>query len=339
MAAIRANHEDGKPFLAYLAFTAPHDPVQVPEPWRSKYRGRYEQGYEILRAERIAATRELGLIPDDAPAAPRYPQIPPWSSLDEEQRALQARGMEVYAGMVENLDHHLGRVLAFLEEIGELEDTVILLFSDNGPNPWVSEDYPGNREGDFMDRFDNSLESIGSRESGYAYGMGFAAASAGPLDRFKMTVAQGGIRSPMVIAGPGVDGVRRVSSFCYVTDIMPTLLELCGLEHPATFGGRDVAAPIGRSLVPLLAGTSQAVYSPEDVVGGEAVGGMWVRQGDYKAVSVGHPYGSGEWHLFDLESDPGETRDLASEQPEVLARLREAWAAYAEEVGVVSGEG
>ena len=338
IASIREQHGDGEPFFAYLAFTSPHDPMHVPEPWRSQYRGRYDDGYEVLKESRSAAARELGLVPPGAPAVARNPMIEPWASLSDEQRAIEARGMEVYAGMVTNLDHHLGRVVAFLDEIDELDNTIVLFFSDNGPNPWVTEDYPGNRGSPWMEQFDNSLESIGSRNSAYAYGMGFASASSGPLDRFKMTVSEGGIRSPMLIAGPGVAGARQVDSFSYVTDIMPTILQLCGMEHPDTFRGRQIAPPLGRSLVSVLAGTSEGVYTADDLIGGEMGGGKWMRQGDYKAVSVAPPYGTGEWHLYDLATDPGETHNLAAEEPEVLARLQNAWSSYADEVGVVPAE-
>ena len=338
IASIREQHGDGEPFFAYLAFTSPHDPMHVPEPWRSQYRGRYDDGYEVLKESRSAAARDLGLVPPGAPAVARNPMIEPWASLSDEQRAIEARGMEVYAGMVTNLDHHLGRVVAFLDEIDELDNTIVLFFSDNGPNPWVTEDYPGNRGSPWMEQFDNSLESIGSRNSAYAYGMGFASASSGPLDRFKMTVSEGGIRSPMLIAGPGVAGARQVDSFSYVTDIMPTILQLCGMEHPDTFRGRQIAPPLGRSLVSVLAGTSEGVYTADDLIGGEMAGGKWMRQGDYKAVSVAPPYGTGEWHLYDLATDPGETHNLAAEEPEVLARLQNAWSSYADEVGVVPAE-
>ena len=229
-------------------------------------------------------------------------------------------------------------MVAFLDEIDELDNTIVLFLSDNGPNPWVTEDYPGNRGNPWMEQFDNSLESIGSRNSAYAYGMGFASASSGPLDRFKMTVSEGGIRSSMLIAGPGVAGARQVDSFSYVTDIMPTILQLCGMEHPDTFRGRQIAPPLGRSLVSVLAGTSEGVYTADDLIGGEMGGGKWMRQGDYKAVSVAPPYGTGEWHLYDLATDPGETHNLAAEEPEVLARLQDAWSSYADEVGVVPAE-
>jgi arylsulfatase len=336
--AIRANRGDGKPFFAYLAFTSPHDPLHVPEPWLSKYRGAYDEGYEALKEKRTARARELGLVPKDAPTPPRHPMLPAWNSLRKETQALGSRGMEVYAGMVDNMDYHFGRVVDFLKDIGEYENTVILFLSDNGPNPWSSDDYPGNRGSEWFAQFDNDIDNIGHPMSHYAYGMGWGSASAGPLDRFKMTVAEGGIRSPLIISGPGIKGGRRSEAFSYVTDLMPTLLEMAGVEHPKRFEGREVERMHGRSLVGLLAGKRDEVYDDDDFVGGEMQNGKWMRQGDFKAVSVAPPYGSGTWALYDLARDPGETNDLAKEKAEILKKLQAAWQHYSDDVGVVLTE-
>jgi len=336
--AIRENRGDGKPFLAYLAFQAPHDPVQVPEPWLSKYRGRYDDGYQALKAQRAAAAKRLGLVPENADTPSPYPMQQEWSSLGSDQKALEARGMEVYAGMVDNLDYHFGRVVSFLRDIGEYDNTVVIFMSDNGANPWYSDDYPGNRGSAWLAAFDNDIDNIGKPNSNYAYGIGWSLAGAGPLDRFKMTVSEGGIRSPLLIAGPGVKGGRTVKAFSYVTDIMPTILEFAGVEHPSEFEGRTVEPMHGRSLSGVLSGVSTKVYEADDLIGGEMGNGKWMRQGDFKAVYVPKPYGTGAWHLYNVVVDPGETRDLSAEMPERLKDLQSAWDLYAEEVGVVPME-
>ena len=333
--SIRANQGDGKPFLAYLAFTTPHDPMHVPEPWLSMYRGKYDDGYEVLKAQRAVAAMKKGLIPDSAPMPERYEKVKAWDSLTKEEQAIGSRGMEVYAGMVNNMDYHYGRVVDFLKDIGEYDNTIVIFLSDNGPNPWYSEDYPGNRGSKWFAQFDNSIDNIGHPMSHYAYGMGWGSASAGPLDLFKMTVAEGGIRSPLLIAGPGVKGDRQVDVFGYVWDIMPTVLELAGIPHPEKYQGRKLERMRGKSLTGLLSGSAKAVYSEDDLVGGEMQNGKWMRQGDFKAVSVAPPYGTGIWHLYNLADDPGETRDIAKTQPETLKKLQTAWDRYAENVGVV----
>ena len=338
--SIRKNQKDDKPFLAYLAFTTPHDPLQVPEPWLSKYRGSYDGGYEVLKAKRAEAAKQRGLISGSSPMPERYhPEfyewVTAWDSLTKEQQALESRGMEVYAGMVNNMDYHFGRVVNFLKDIGEYDNTIVIFLSDNGPNPWSSEDYPGNRGSKWYAQFDNSIDNIGHPMSHYAYGMGWASASAGPLDLFKMTVAEGGIRSPLLIAGPGVKGGQQLDAFAYVWDIMPTILDLAGIAHPEKYQGRQVERMRGKSLKGVLTGSTQTVYGADEFVGGEMQNGKWMRQGDFKAVSVSPPYGTGSWHLYNLADDPGETRDLAKEQPEILKKLQTAWERYAKDVGVV----
>jgi arylsulfatase len=336
--AIRENRGDGKPFLAYFAPTAAHDPIHVPEPWLSKYRGKYNEGYESLKSRRIAGAKRAGLVPADAPPPGRHPDTKPWDSLSPDEKALESRTMEAYAGMVENMDYHIGRVLDFLRDIGEYERTIIIFTSDNGPNPWYSEEYPGNAGSEWMKQFDNSLDNIGRRGSFVGYGIGWASASAGPLDYFKLTVGEGGIRTPLIVAGPNVKGSRQVGSFAYVTDVMPTILGFAQLDHPAEFQGRKVEPMRGRSLAGVLSGSEQETYAGDDLVGGEMMNGKWMRKGDYKAVLVAKPFGPGEWRLYDTARDPGETADLSPKRPAILEELKAAWAAYAKDVGVVLSE-
>jgi arylsulfatase len=335
MDSIRENRGDGQPFLAYLAFTSPHDPMHVPEPWLSQYRGAYDDGYEVLKEQRAAKARELGLVGKNASSPARFKNLTPWDELSEEDQALGARGMEVYAGMISNMDYHFGRVMNFLKDIGENDNTIVIFLSDNGPNPWFSEDYPGNLGSEWFAQFDNSVDNLGHPMSHYAYGLGWGSASAGPLDLFKMTVAEGGIRTPLLIAGPNVNGSRQIDAFAYVWDLMPTILDYAGIEHGTTFQGRDVEPMRGRSLRGVLSGATDTVYAADEYVGGEMQNGKWMRQGRYKAVTVSPPYGPGVWHLYDVVNDPGETSDLAAENPEKLKELKDAWDRYAQDVGVI----
>jgi arylsulfatase len=153
-----------------------------------------------------------------------------------------------------------------------------------------------------------------------------------------MTVAEGGIRSPLLIAGPGVKGGRQVDAFGYVWDVMPTILELVDIPHPEKYQGRQVERMRGKSLKGMLIGSTKAVYDENDLVGGEMQNGKWMRQGDFKAVSVAPPYGTGTWHLYNLADDPGETRDLSNDEPETLKKLQKAWDRYAKDVGVILTE-
>ncbi len=142
----------------------------------------------------------------------------------------------------------------------------------------------------------------------------------------------------MIITGPGVEGTRQVDSFAYVTDIMPTILELAELEHPAEYQGREVEPVRGRSLAGVLLGSREYTYPMNALIGAEMMGGKWMRQGAYKAVLVAKPFGPGEWRLYDTAKDPGETTDLSAEHPEILEELVIAWGRYAKDVGVVSSE-
>lgn len=333
--AIRNSLGDRKPFFAYLAFTAPHDPIHVPEPWLSKYKGKYGGGYEKLKQERYAGAKRVGVVPATAELPRMNAKVKPWESLSERQRVQSIRSMEGYAGMVDNMDYHFGRVVDFLKDIGQFDNTVIIFLSDNGSNPWYSEDYPGNRGSKWFEQFDNRPENIGHPGSNYAYGIGWASASSGPLDFFKMAVGEGGIRSPTLIAGPGVKGGRQIDSFAYVWDLMPTILDLAGLEHPERFGGRQVEPMRGKSLRKVLSGASDQTYATESYIAGEMGTGKWIRKGDFKAVSVSKPYGPATWLLYDVIDDPGETRDLSNQQPALLQELKQAWDKYADDVGVV----
>ena len=338
MDAIREDRGDGKPFLGYLAFTAVHDPVHVPEPWLSKYQGNYDDGYEVLRASRWEAAKSVGLVPQSAQLADRNPMIKPWGELSAEERAVEARGMEVYAGMLDAMDYHYGRVIDFLKDIGEYENTVVIFLSDNGANPFYSENYPGADSSEFRDQFDHGLESIGRPGSNYAYGIGFATGSSGPLDKFKLTVGEGGIRVPLLISGPGIEAGQKSDAFAYVWDIMPTILEIAGVEYPSEFRGRKIEMPRGRSMLGLLDGTRETLYGKDEFIGGEMGEGRWMRQGDFKAVVIPGPFGDSAWRLFNVVEDPGEARDLSQEMPEKLEILKAAWDQYAADVGVIPGQ-
>lgn len=331
---IREQNDDN-PFFAYLAFSAPHDPLHVPEPWLSKYKGLYNDGYEKLREERVNRTKDLGLIPKEAVTPQMNQQVKPWNSLSSDEKAVESRNMEVYAGMVENLDYHMGRILDFLTDINELENTIVLFLSDNGSNPWDNTQYPGNEDGVYLSQFDNRLENIGNPTSHIAYGIGWASAGSGPLNYFKMTAGEGGIRTPLIFSGPGVARNVINKNFVYVTDIMPTLLEMAGVNYPDTYNGKEILPLMGKSFSKVLSGEQQSLYDEDKVIAGEMQNNKWIRKGNYKAVLVTEHYGSNNWELYDLSKDPGETNDLSQSEADLLKELIQAWDKYAEEVGVI----
>ena len=331
---IDAGRDDGRPFFAYLAYTAPHDPLHAPEAWLEKYRGRYDVGYDEIREQRRAHMVALDLIPESAQPFPRLPTVPAWEQLAPEVQAVEAREMEVYAAMVDNLDHHIGRILDHLRQIGEYDNTLVLFFSDNGANGLEMRNYPAQTD-EYVSSFDNSLENIGREGSFTAQGPAWAQVSMVPFRLFKATAAEGGIRAPFIAAGPGIDAGGRSTALAFVADIAPTLLELAGVEHPDVYEGREVAPLIGRSMLPLLRADTAMLHRTDTSFGWELHGQKALLTDRWKAVNLPPPFGTAQWELFDLSTDPGETRDLSDMEAERLQAMIEAYQGYADEVGVV----
>lgn len=337
---MREARDAGRPFFAYAAFTSPHWPLQVPDADLGLYRGRYDEGYEALLRRRFQSAVEAGLVPAGDPP-PLAPYAAPWDALGPEERAVQSRTMEVYAAMVENLDRHVGRLLRSLEETGQLDDTLVLFFSDNGAEGNPIGRMAGNAEW-IPERFDNRLENLGRRGS-YAYlGPGWGQAVTGPFRHFKTFASEGGVRVPALVRTPSrgfAAGGRRSGAVVSVLDVAPTVLELAGIGAPGpTWRGRPVASLEGRSMVPLLRGEAETVRGPGDVLGWELFGRRAVLKGDWKLAWTWPPYGPGEWELFDLARDPGERHDLSSREPERRAEMLAAWNAWAARNGVVLPE-
>ena len=331
---IDADREDGRPFLAYLAYTAPHDPLHAPDEWLQKYRGRYDAGYDVVREQRLSRMKAMGLLAESAKAYPRLHNVPAWDDLSETARIVEAREMEAYAGMVDNMDHHIGRILDHLRQIDEFDNTLILFFSDNGANGLEARNYP-NQTDEYMASFDNSLDNIGRPGSFAAQGPAWAQVSMGPFRLFKASAAEGGIRTPFIAVGPEISGGGRNTSPAHVTDIVPTLLELAGVEHPSSYKGREVAPLIGKSMLSLLKDGTGSAHDAETSFGWELHGQEALRVGDWKALKLQPPFGNGTWELFDLSTDPGETKDLSGVEADRLQTMITAHERYAEEVGVI----
>ncbi|BAN45853.1 arylsulfatase [Metapseudomonas resinovorans] len=334
---IETDRKSGKPFLALLSYTAPHWPLHAPQPWLDKYRGRYDQGYEPVRQARLEKMAEQGIVPKGTTATtPMAGRLPNWSQLSDEQRKREARGMEVYAGMVDNMDFHIGRLLDYLRRNGELDNTMIVFLSDNGADGNSPVDLPGNREW-FAKDFDNSYENIGRKGSYTDYGAQWAQVSATPFPYFKGFTRQGGITAPLIVKYPALikEGGHVSHAFTHVMDLMPTILDVTGVSAPgARFRGREVQPMQGVSMVPALRGGDL----PERAVGWELFGRKALRKGDWKMVWMGPPYGTAAWQLYNLAEDPAESRDLAAAEPAKLAELGRDWQAYAQRNNVLDGE-
>jgi arylsulfatase A-like enzyme len=319
---IEEHRGDGKPFFAFLALQAPHDPFQLPDDWLDRYEGRYDAGYDAVRAARIERMKALGILEPEATVFPRLPNVPAWDAMSDEERRKSARGMELYAAMLEHMDANIGELIGYLKTAGLYDDTLIIFMSDNGP------------EGNLLPKgapWDNSrFEDWGKAGTFIQYGPAWAQVGAGPLRLFKGFLTEGGIRVPLIVAGEGVRGGARLSDgLAHVMDIPATILDVAGVPHPETFEGKPVAPLQGRSLAPILSGESDAVRGPSDWIGWEIFGNRAVRMDNWKLVWICAPLGTGDWQLFDLAADPGETIDLAAERPDIRDELTRHWDAYA----------
>jgi arylsulfatase len=325
---IEENRADGKPFFAYLALQAPHDPFQLPSEWLDKYKGRYDQGYDATRTARVERMKRLGILKQDATVYPRLANIPAWDTLSEEERRQSARKMEIYAAMVEHMDSNIGKLIEYLKAKNLYDNTLIIFFSDNGP------------EGNTMNigaPWDNSrFEDWGKKGTFIQYGAAWAQASAGPFRMFKGFMSEGGIRAPMIIAGRGVSVSGRISSaVTHVMDIPATVLDAAGVPHPETYEGKPVAPLQGKSLAPILRNSRSSVRGPQDWLGWELFGNRAIRQGNWKLLWLCEPHGAGKWQLYDLEADPGETNDLSSGRPKIRDQMIRHWSEYAQANNVI----
>jgi len=331
---------DDAPFFAYLAFSAPHWPLQAPDHLIAKYRGRYDDGPEALRTRRLAGLIAEGLCPPDVVPHPFVARNKPWGEMTAEERARSARAMEVYAAMVESIDANVGRLIEHLRAAGDLDDTVVVFLSDNGAEGALIEAVPvfGPYLMDFIaTHYDNSLDNIGRPNSYVWYGPRWAQAATAPSRMHKTYTSEGGIR---VVAFMGGGPLRRrgevSETFVTAMDIAPTILDLAGVVHPGpTWDGRPIEPMRGRSMATFLAGEAEIVHDETVATGWEIFGRCAVRRGDWKALLIPPPDGPGEWQLYDLSRDPGEIEDLAAAEPERLAGLLRDWALYVEETGVL----
>jgi len=335
---IGSNHGDNKPFFAYVPFQAVHIPVQAPQEFTDKYMGVYDSGWDELRKQRQARAQQLGIIPPDSSMV-RMSTTGDWQALSAEEQRYEAKRMAVYAGMVDAMDHHIGRLIEYLKSIDEYDNTVFIFTSDNGSeasntgNPRSL----GNQLAMKLMGYNNDYDTLGLRGSFNSIGASFASAAASPLAFYKFYAGEGGMRVPLIIAGASIPQKQQHSNaLTYVTDVAPTILQLTGVQPPGPrYGGRPIEAMSGRSLLPLIHGEVARVYGEDEYIGYELAGNAALFEGDYKIVINYGPVGDSMWHLYNIVSDPGETLDLREKMPERFARMLEDYQAYVKANGVL----
>lgn len=315
-----------QPFFAYLAFQAVHIPVQAPAEYRDHYRGIYNGGWEQLRTQRWQHAQQLGLLPLNAQIDAPHPSFRPWSAISGDEQALYARSMEVHAGMIEAMDHHIGRFIQYLQSRGLAENTIFIVTSDNGPEPSNPIADPDFRRWMRLTGYTRRVEDLGERGSFVMIGPENANAT-GTGSLFKFTAGEGGLHVPFIIAGPGI-APARIDARAFVTDVAPTLLERAGVAL-------DAPAMDGVSMNPLLSGQSTFVRDANTPLGVEVSGHSALYRGDYKLVRAPLPLGDDSWRLYNIMLDPGETTDLTAQQPELAASMLADYRAYAQRNGVL----
>lgn len=331
MAEYIGETEKNAPFFAYLGFQAIHIPVQAPAELTDKYRGTYTDGWEALRERRWKRAKALGFIPEDAALQPFPEGMRRWTDLSETDQELYAARMAVNAAMLEAMDQHIGRLIDYLKDQGLYENTVFVVTSDNGPEPSRGDNDWRLKLWMRLNGYHLDLDGIGEEGSWGFIGPEWAMAASSPGNLFKFHGSEGGIHVPMIMAGPGIAALGKQDALAQVTDITPTLLDLAGAPSET-----DGVAMTGRSLLPLLAGTGEAIYESDEAIAVEVSGNSALIRGDYKITRNQKPWGDARWRLYDIDADPGETNDLAIERPDLMADMLSAYDAYASEMGVLA---
>jgi arylsulfatase len=329
---IEENKGDGKPFFAMASYTSPHWPLQVPDDYLDLYAGRYDDGYDALRLRRFDALKEAGIIPLSMELPPRNDAVPLWDDLPAEKKRRESRQMELYAAMVDNLDDHVGRLFEYLKSNDMYDNTLIVFMSDNGADG-----------GDFFDRgpyrnylrahYEDDYEKMGTAESFVAYDLEWAEAGSVPFHKYKGYTREGGILAAMMAAGPGVQSGGMISSaYLTVMDLAPTFLEIAGARYP---DDGSVQPLLGESIRELLSGASDEVHNADYITAQYSGGRAYLRQGQWKIATLDGPFDENKFELFDLESDPGETANLANDEPEKYAELIGLWRTKRRELGII----
>jgi arylsulfatase len=310
--------KDGAPFFAYLAFNAPHWPLHARSEDIARFAGKYTNGWDHLRTERWARQQAAGVVKQEWGLSPRDDGARSWDSLTPEQKRQLDYRMAVYAAQVHRMDYQVGRVIDSLRADGKLNNTLVIFLSDNGACAEPYNDLGGNR----FDQINNPDEW-----GAISYGTGWANASNTPFRRYKARLYEGGISAPLIVHWP--QGLKtRPGSITetrgFLSDIMPTILEVTGVSYPTEFKGHKITPLYGRSFAPLLKGGTLA--QPEWMFW-EHYNDRAARKGDWKAIGR---IGSDKWELYNLASDRTEQHDLAADKPELIAEMAAAWQRWAE---------
>ncbi|MEO5839694.1 MAG: arylsulfatase [Acidimicrobiales bacterium] len=323
-----------RPFFLYLATGATHAPHQSPEAFRRKYRGHFDEGWDVHRERVFERQKALGVIPADTVLPPRNPGVHPWDELSDNEQQFACRLQEAYAAFMDHTDHEVGRLVDFLDEVGELDNTLFIVLTDNGASQ------EGGARGvldemkffqdieEDLDEVVQHLDIVGSPMSHSNYPWGWAMVGNTPFKRYKQNVHWGGVRAPCVVHWPAQIEDRGAvrTQFHNVIDLLPTVLDACGVLAPAEVDGVAQMALHGTSMrYTFASATARSTRSTQYF---EMYGHRAIYHDGWKAVTW-HETGTGfdddQWELYDINVDFSESNDLASSHPAKLAELIERW--------------
>lgn len=328
--------DKSKPFFAYLAYTAPHWPLQVPEEEINKYQGKYDMGYDSLRIIRFLSQKKLGLLPANATLPPKNDSIKLWTSLSSEEKKIESRKMEIYAAMVDNLDQHIGKLIRFLKESNLYENTLIVFMSDNGA---AGEDFYNNSKAFapyLREHYNNDYENMGKPSSFVSYGPQWAQAGAAPFKLYKGFATQGGIVTPLIISGKAIKRNHgRQDIFINVMDLAPTFLDLAQLSYPSEYNGKKITPMLGNSMMPFITGKTKSVHPKGYVYGLEHDGECMIIKDNWKITNISNPFDEEAFALYDLSVDEGEANDLSKLYPAKFKEMLQEWEWFKKRVGVI----
>jgi len=330
------NAPRNKPFFAYLTYTSPHWPLQAPPDYIDRYKGKYDIGYDSLRLLRFNRQKAMGILPASLVLRPGNPRIKPWTSLSAEEKKTEARKMEIYAAMVENLDDHIGQLIKYLTDSKLLDNTMIVFMSDNGA---AREDFyarPDEMGRYLRANYDNRYENMGKVSSFVAYGAGWAQAGTAPFKLFKSFSTEGGVVTPLIMSGKFITiqpGLQNI--FLTVMDLAPGFLNLAQLTYPVVYRKEKMVPMLGESFVPYIQGKAQTIHNIDYIFGLEHSGNCLLIKGDWKITNISSPFDLNAFALYNLTNDMGETHDLSKEYPEKYTEMLDEWAKFVKKTGVV----
>lgn len=335
-----------KPFFLYCCFGATHAPHQAPPEFIDKYKGRFDQGWDKIREEWLARQKEMGVVPKDTELAPRNPGVKAWDDLLEGEQKLAIRMQEVFAGFLDHTDHHIGRLVDFLESIGELDNTLLCVLSDNGasadggPIGTLDTFKAFNRVPEKLEESLERLDELGGPLTNNNYPWGWAQAGNTPLKRYKSNTHGGGIRDPLVIHWPKkiTDKGSIRPQYHHITDLAPTILEMAGVEAPKEYNGLPQIPIHGTSLAYTFPAKNANAPTTKHTQYYEMFGHRGIWHNGWKAVTFhqqGTNFEDDQWELYNVEADFSECNDLAEKMPDKLKEMVELWWAEAGKYGVL----